>query len=256
MKLLLVTTVFFLSFSAHALDFEYDVATVMGHADPSVKFVQRTVKESVVLNGNQDSREITTGLYDLLTRNGVEESINYEVFHNGTSSKTIILDALSRAAQKAKIVFAIVGPIDNDMCKLTLRHDNTVFVFLAGSSAQFMDPSRYMFCLNGNLLITAGLNRDLDGMASNSDYGEFVVSLAVPSQDDFCVTVSPAQTKCFQSKSFGAAVAVGRLAKTAKEFPNLTGTALAERFLADHTIELPGIVGYVRYGRALMEGDW
>lgn len=251
-----IFTIFF-TFAAQANQPVFELATLLGTANDNTTQVQRVVKEVVVLGDRMALSDMTTGLYDLIDRNGAYSSINYQVYlKNGATTKSILMEALEDAAKRAKIVFSIAGPIDNDICKLSFKYENTVFLFTAGTSAQYLAPFNHMFCLKSNMLIVGGLNRDATRMASKSNYGSEVVSLAVRSENSFKVSVDVGVEKVYSSTSFGAAIAAGLLAKTAREYPSLSGAALAEKFLEERAVAIPALEQYIRWGMALKGGSW
>lgn len=238
------------AFGVQASAYSYELSTLMGTSNERMPFVRETVKDFVSFVPGVNARDYTTGTIYFGWRNGVESVQSIQILNDrGSSTAEILMKGIDIAGASSAIVLVPVGGGNFEMfCRRMAEKSDTVFVALmlaAKPHGGEMSPA----CAAGNILLIAGLNADLASLGPSEPFGP-ALRLAVPTMD-LSAPVDDGVTYAFANRSFGMAIAAGKLARTLRAHPELRGAALVARFLEDETEVVPALIGKVAGGRAI-----
>lgn len=240
--------IFFLAFAAagaRAAAPAYDLSTLMGTANERMPFVREVVKDYLSFVPGMNARAYTTGTLYFGWRNGVRSVHTIQILDDrGGSSSVTLARAIDAAAKSSAVVLIPVGGGDfGAFCRQMAEKNATVFLLpmiAVGASPE---------CTAGNILTVSGLNAALSDLDSREPYGA-ALRLAIPVMN-LSAPVGEGENYAFTNRSFGMAIAAGKIAQVSRRNPELRGAALVDRFLAEETEVLPALEGKVAGGRAL-----
>lgn len=234
-----------------------EIAVTLGRPDATLDFVQRTLKESLVIDPALTNLEVdyTTQVFSILDRLGVREVTNVEVISAGGAGSGNLMRGFSLAATKAPVVDVPLGPnfgaSAKGLCAAMATLKDTVFVLPSGSEGKEVEASQVAAapeCFSPNILRVSALKMDNTDLDPSTNFG-MQIDLAASATAD--VTGAGGKTGTVRGTSVASNQTAALLAVYATKNPDLKGAALAQAFLASETRPLATLNGKIAASRAL-----
>lgn len=227
-----------------------ELATILGTPNGAVDSIDSIIQKRIELVSRVSPDDASTWVYSILKRLGIKTSTVVTVVNEGGfSTEDLVGKGIENAVSEAPVIFSMLGPSDNDLCRVYSKFPHTAFVVVAGNGGVQLDPSLYEDCRNDNILFVNAWNQYTGKLLDFTNYGP-LIRIAAPSADISVIGVDGISRKVTNTV-VGASQVAARIALFANDHPSLQGAELIEQFLSKHTVYVPALEGMVKGARAL-----